>query len=645
MYQLTPSILQLVFLFQKMVRNYQRKTERGKTPLQTFERAYESVKTKEMTLREAATFYEIDKMTLHRFIRRKDQSNEPIVKVGYAKPRQIFTDQLEVQLKDYLLHCSKIYYGLTPKNIKELAYELAEANRHTVNIPDSWINNKCATAEWFTCFMKRHPRLSLREPEGTSLSRATSFNRTNVNNFFDNLQSVLDKHKFENKDVWNVDETSVQTVQRPNKIVAEKGTRQVAKATSAERGQTVTMAIGVNAVGNAIPPMFIFPRVFFKDHFVRNGPPGCTGTAYPTGWMTGSSFLLFMKHFHSNVRSSKENPVLLILDNHESHLSVDVLSFCKDNGIVMLSFPPHTSNRLQPLDVSVFGPFKRFYFSAVDNWMTSNPGKTVTIYDIPGIVKVALPNALTQRNIVSGFEATGIMPFNRNIFTDSDFLSSSVTDRPLREIDQFQPSSTIDISSTQTNSHDSPRGQPEGNANEMESIPSTSSGINVPIALLVSPQDIRPYPKAGDRKVSNKGKKPMKSAILTSTPVKEQLEVAAREKEKKKVEKLERARKKLCKSLGFESKQSKDKKVLASNEKKKKQIPKKRIKKERESESEDDEDTLCLVCLKPYLQSKPGQDWIQCISCKKWAHIECGKDSKVYTCIHCASDLEFSDAE
>jgi hypothetical protein len=37
-------------------------------------------------------------------------------------------------------------------------------------------------------------------------------------------------------------------------------------------------------------------------------------------------------------------------------------------------------------------------------------------------VSQSLPNALTPKNIKSGFLVIGIWPFNRDIFTDEDFL-------------------------------------------------------------------------------------------------------------------------------------------------------------------------------------------------------------------------------
>lgn len=82
------------------------------------------------------------------------------------------------------------------------------AKTYSCRYPETWTENGIAGADWFTTFLKRHPTLSIRSPQATSLSRATSFNETNVK-FFDNLFSVLDKHRFASHDIWNMDETGV----------------------------------------------------------------------------------------------------------------------------------------------------------------------------------------------------------------------------------------------------------------------------------------------------------------------------------------------------------------------------------------------------------------------------------------------------
>ena len=94
----------------------------------------------------------------------------------------------------------------------------------------------------------------------------------------------------------------------------------------------------------------------------------------------------------------------------------------------MMSFPPHCSHKLQPLDISVFGPFKKYLSGAQDAWLRKNPGKAITIYDIPKVVSDLLPFAMTCTNITKGFQKTGTYPYNPIIFTDDDFLPSFVTD-------------------------------------------------------------------------------------------------------------------------------------------------------------------------------------------------------------------------
>lgn len=121
------------------------------------------------------------------------------------------------------------------------------------------------------------------------------------------------------------------------------GKKQVGPVTSAERRELVACAI--NSTGNATPPMFIFPRVRFRDHFIRGSPAGSIGHATKSGWMNEEAFVMFLEHF---ICHTIDHPVLLILDNHESHISLKAVKTAKENGVVMLTLPPHTSHRLQP---------------------------------------------------------------------------------------------------------------------------------------------------------------------------------------------------------------------------------------------------------------------------------------------------------
>ncbi|KAK9679889.1 CENP-B N-terminal DNA-binding domain [Popillia japonica] len=65
--------------------------------------------------------------------------------------------------------------------------------------------------------------LSLRKPENTSLARGIGFNQAKVKDFFDNYLKLHKKFSFTPERIYNLDETGVQTVLKPPKIVAPKG--------------------------------------------------------------------------------------------------------------------------------------------------------------------------------------------------------------------------------------------------------------------------------------------------------------------------------------------------------------------------------------------------------------------------------------
>ncbi len=163
----------------------------------------------------------------------------------------------------------------------------------------------------------------------------------------------------------------------------------------------MTVVCAVNVAGNATPPMFIFPRVKFKDCFMT-----AKGTSTRTGWMNEDTWAEFLDHLIQHTNCTPDRPMLLILDNLKAHISLKAVEIAKSNGIVLLTLPPHTSHRMQPLDVTVFGPFKTQYSRALDGWMRSNPGKTVSIYQIAGLVNEAFMSAV----ITSGFRSSWDFP-------------------------------------------------------------------------------------------------------------------------------------------------------------------------------------------------------------------------------------------
>ncbi|XP_074042700.1 uncharacterized protein [Leptinotarsa decemlineata] len=135
----------------------------------------------------------------------------------------------------------------------------------------------------------------------------------------------------------------------------------------------------ISAGGQALPPTIIFPRKKVNNRMTFGTPP--TRRCCTSGWMTSELFVGVMGHFIKHSHSTPDNPSILIMDSHESHSSIEALDSAKQSGVTLLTFHPHTSARMQPLDVGVFGPFKSYYHNAMDSWLMRHPGCPVSIYD------------------------------------------------------------------------------------------------------------------------------------------------------------------------------------------------------------------------------------------------------------------------
>ena len=75
------------------------------------------------------------------------------------------------------------------------------------------------------------------------------------------------------------------------------------------------------------------------------------------GWMDQELFTeWFLHHFLEHAVSSR--PLMLLLDGHSSHFTVEVVKLAAAHDVVIFCLPPRTTADSQPLDTACFKPLK-----------------------------------------------------------------------------------------------------------------------------------------------------------------------------------------------------------------------------------------------------------------------------------------------
>jgi len=237
----------------------------------------------------------------------------------------------------------------------------------------------------------------------------------------------------------------------------------------------VTAVCAVNATGVYAPPMLIYPRRRHSCALEADGPRGTLYRCSKNGWINEDLFVDWLKHFADFTKPSENEPILLILDNHSSHISLRAYEFCKSNNIVMLSLPPHGSHRIQPLDVSIYGPFKTAFKQECNLFIKNQLGKKITQNDLASLFRKAFQKIATIPKAEAGFAATGIYPLNPDVFTDEDFVAADILNRnevvvsaeEIRDRDNKTPESQIILDESIT--HDPPT-QCQTNSSKLPSL-------------------------------------------------------------------------------------------------------------------------------------------------------------------------------
>ena len=153
-----------------------------------------------------------------------------------------------------------------------------------------------------------------------------------------------------------MDETEVPLDAKSPKAVAAKGQRKARYRTSENKNKIIILCFG-NTTRQAQPPFIIYDSKKLYPLWTHGAVPGTRYGLSKSGWTDQELFQGWCKE-HSVTHTVQGHPLLLLVDGLSSHYDPETIRFTKKHSIIIFCLPPHTTYKVQTLDVSFFSPLK-----------------------------------------------------------------------------------------------------------------------------------------------------------------------------------------------------------------------------------------------------------------------------------------------
>lgn len=367
--------------------------------------------------------YGIPRRTLRNHI----TTGNPNRKLG---TRSLLNVDQENELCRRIFRLAEVGMPLTPNVLRRSVFTFVEENglKHPFSP-----QNRLAGRKWMALFYKRHPEVARRKSQMLNPARAQKLNRHIVQEYFEKLKNVLIDLNLINQPqlIYNMDEKGCRlTLHHQQHVLSRKGAKRV-HLIAAEHAESATVVACGNALGQCIPPMILFKGKRQKPEWIDPMPPGTSIKMTAKGSMTAVTFTSWLDHF---AKFKSPGRCLLIFDGARSHLDANIVDVAEAHGVTLLCLPSNTTHELQPLDKSVFRAFEHYWDEEVLNYWTREPERKITRARFGHILSIVWPKAMSPANLMAGFRATGIYPYNKDVITDVAYAPSSLTERPLVEI-------------------------------------------------------------------------------------------------------------------------------------------------------------------------------------------------------------------
>lgn len=265
---------------------------------------------------------------------------------------------------------------------------------------------------WSCRFMKRNASdLRLLSPQPYPSSRAAGNSRDVYTRFFGHLRAAYNTLSLTEYQVWNVDEVIFGDKMKLCHVVGPAGG--TGTKTRALSQATIRLIICGSASGSMMPPTVVAHAKESISPEVANAveKAGFYFLAVNGADQTGDDFASWVrKVFLENL--PRRRPQLLVMDNSSIHMTEVSLKTLAEAGTHVVTLPPSTTDRTQPLDVAVFRPVKAHWLQRANERMQRAARPEYSVAQLIKWLHEAFGAADVHTHLIKGFEATGLWPLN-----------------------------------------------------------------------------------------------------------------------------------------------------------------------------------------------------------------------------------------
>jgi hypothetical protein len=270
---------------------------------------------------------------------------------------------------------------------------------------------------WATAFYKRHEQLRVTAMKAMEWDRASHTIYDKLVAWYQLYDTTMANPDILPTNVYNMDETGFMLgMLKSLRVLTAANDKRQHRAAPQDR-ELVTAVECISVDGSRLSPMIIMKAKSHRDAWYSHDGTKNWLFAYSKNGYTDYelSYQWLTRIFQpETLNKAMGKPRVLISDGLLAHESIEFMTFCFENNIILMRLPSHTSHVTQPLDVSCFSPLKAYYRVEAEKLFRGG-SMIVTKRHFTWLYHTARQKAFSKCNIESAWMKSGLHPFNPSL--------------------------------------------------------------------------------------------------------------------------------------------------------------------------------------------------------------------------------------